>query len=204
MQLAAAIFYKGFIKAFSFCAYKVHYIITCILFYLNRVEVKSFDTRGVPFIMVSRTGKCSIGSNLRLNNVIRSNPVGKQQRCVISVFSDAEVCIGNNVGMSFTTISCSSRIIVGNNVLLGAGVCIYDSDFHPLDSESRIANLRDRINSRPVIVEDNVFIGSGSMILKGVVVGKNSVIGACSVVSASIPPNQIWAGNPAKFIKNTV
>jgi acetyltransferase-like isoleucine patch superfamily enzyme len=52
-----------------------------------------------------------------------------------------------------------------------------------------------------VIIEDNVFIGAHSTILKGVTIGKNSVIGACSVVTKNIPPNEIWAGNPAKFIK---
>ena len=52
-----------------------------------------------------------------------------------------------------------------------------------------------------MIIEDNVFIGAHSTILKGVTIGQNSIIGACSVVTKNIPPNEIWAGNPAKFIK---
>jgi acetyltransferase-like isoleucine patch superfamily enzyme len=52
-----------------------------------------------------------------------------------------------------------------------------------------------------VIIEDNVFIGAHSTILKGVTIGVNSVIGACSVVTKDIPANQIWAGNPARFIR---
>ena len=52
-----------------------------------------------------------------------------------------------------------------------------------------------------MIIKDNVFIGARCLILKGVVVGENSIIGAGSVVTKNIPDNEIWAGNPAKFIK---
>jgi len=55
---------------------------------------------------------------------------------------------------------------------------------------------------KPVIIEDNVFIGAHSLILKGVIIGENSIIGAGSVVTKSIPANQIWGGNPSKFIRN--
>ena len=52
-----------------------------------------------------------------------------------------------------------------------------------------------------VVIEDNVFIGAHTTILKGVKIGKNSIIGSCSLVSKEIPPNEVWGGNPAKFIK---
>ena len=55
---------------------------------------------------------------------------------------------------------------------------------------------------KPVIIENSVFIGAQSIILKGVTIGKNSIIGAGSVVTKNVPANQIWAGNPARFIKN--
>ena len=54
---------------------------------------------------------------------------------------------------------------------------------------------------KPVAICDNAFIGAKSIILKGVTIGENSVIGAGSVVTKSVPANQIWAGNPAKFIR---
>nr|WP_285890903.1 DapH/DapD/GlmU-related protein [Mesobacillus maritimus] len=53
----------------------------------------------------------------------------------------------------------------------------------------------------PVVIEDGVFIGGGSFILKGSHIGKDSIIGAGSVVSGRVPPNEVWAGNPAKFIR---
>ena len=58
--------------------------------------------------------------------------------------------------------------------------------------------------SKKVSIGNHVFIGAHSTILKGVTIGKNSIIGACSLVAKNIPANEIWAGNPAKFIKKTV
>ena len=55
----------------------------------------------------------------------------------------------------------------------------------------------------PIIVKDNVFIGANATLLKGITIGENTIIGACSVVTKNVPANQIWAGNPAKFIKTT-
>ena len=52
------------------------------------------------------------------------------------------------------------------------------------------------------MIKDNAFIGAHSIILKGVTIGENSIIGAGSVVTKSVPDNQIWAGNPARFIRN--
>lgn len=85
--------------------------------------------------------------------------------------------------------------------MIGGGTCIYDTDFHPLSPEDRLADKNENTVNSPVVIESNVFIGANSTILKGVTIGKNSIIGACSVVTKNIPPNEIWAGNPAKFIK---
>lgn len=86
---------------------------------------------------------------------------------------------------------------------IGGGVCIYDTDFHSLDPILR--NSAEDIKFRKtkaILIKENAFIGAHSIILKGVTIGKNSIVGAGSVVTKSIPDNQIWAGNPARFIKN--
>lgn len=57
------------------------------------------------------------------------------------------------------------------------------------------------IKTKPVIIEEGAFIGGGTIILKGVVIGRHSVVGAGSVVTRSIPPGEIWAGNPARFVR---
>lgn len=95
------------------------------------------------------------------------------------------------------------NVQIGKYVLIGAGCKIYDTDFHPLNASYRYGELKDnqKTRSKPIIIEDGVFIGGHSIILKGSHIGKNSIIGAGSVVTGDIPENQIWAGNPAHFIR---
>lgn len=52
-----------------------------------------------------------------------------------------------------------------------------------------------------IVIGENVFIGAGTTVLKGVRIGDNAVIGSCSVVTRDVPDNEIWGGNPARFIK---
>jgi acetyltransferase-like isoleucine patch superfamily enzyme len=89
-------------------------------------------------------------------------------------------------------------IRVGRNSLFGAHVEIFDSDFHDLHPARR----RDgKPKMAPVDVGDNVFVGMGVKILKGVTIGSDSVIGAGAVVSSSIPSGVVAAGNPARVVR---
>ena len=80
---------------------------------------------------------------------------------------------------------------------------IYDTDFHSLDSTIRTNKVEDKKNAKwgKVTLSDNVFIGAHTTILKGVTIGENSIIGTCSLIAKDVPENEIWAGNPAQFIK---
>ena len=115
-----------------------------------------------------------------------------------------EVGAGTYLSNNVQVIS-ESRISIGSGCLIGGGVLIIDSDFHDLSAAARDASAPLTSSSitltAPVIIEDNVFIGSRVIILKGVTIGKDSVIGAGSVVVRSIPPGVIAAGNPAKVIR---
>ena len=177
----------------------------CTYFILkgNGINFKNFKSNGVPFISVSKKGKCEIGFDFKMNNGLKGNPIGRPQPCTLVVDNNAFLKIGNNVGMSSTAIVCHSKIEIGNNVKIGGGACIYDTDFHALYAEKRLNNKTDRLNKidKPILISNNVFIGAHSTILKGVTIGENSIVGACSVVSKNIPPNEVWAGNPIKFIK---
>ncbi len=111
--------------------------------------------------------------------------------------------IGNN---SFIGHDCMfqmrKNITIGNHCLLAGGIIIQDNNGHPLDPENRKANLPvsdDEVH--PVIIKDGAWIGRRVMILKGVTVGENSVVGAGSVITKDIPDNAVAAGNPAKVIK---
>jgi acetyltransferase-like isoleucine patch superfamily enzyme len=74
-----------------------------------------------------------------------------------------------------------------------------DTDFHPLDPQARRLDTQPS-KTAPVFIEDDVFIGTNSLILKGVIIGRGSVVGAGSVVRQDVPPGVVVAGNPACFV----
>lgn len=180
-------------------------ILSYILLKLNGVKMGSgFRSLGIPSVDVSLGGKIEIGNNLFIQSGNKYNQIGRQQRCFFVVRENGKLIIGNNVGMSSTAIVCDKFIQIGDSVKIGGNVVIYDTDFHSLDVDQRKEWVSDYNNTNrlDVIIENNVFIGAHSTILKGVRIGENSIVGACSVVTKSIPENQIWGGNPAKFIRN--
>ena len=145
-------------------------------------------------------GKIIIGNYFISNNKLSSNSIGVFQPCYFNIStSGSKIIIGDNVGISGTTINATTSVTIEDNVLIGTGCLITDTDSHPiLWNERRFGGVA---NSAPVIIEHDVFIGARSIILKGVRIGARSVIGAGSVVTKSIPPNSIAAGNPCKVIK---
>lgn len=178
----------------NFCCY--------VLLIGNKVQFQNFKTTGIPYIMVARGGQFSIGKNFSMHNGIVGNPIGCYDRCSFFVDRGAKLTIGDNVGMSQSALICHQCITIGNHVKIGGGVKIYDTDFHSLDPEVRasVVDIEQKTKA-PVIVKDYAFIGAYSIVLKGVTIGENSIIGAGSVVTKSVPDNQIWGGNPAGFIR---
>lgn len=204
MQRFITLIAKAFRYQYTIIRLIVNKTVSWWLFYSNNATFKKVDSNGIPYIMVASGGKLIVGNNFRINNGLLGNPIGRPQKCVFIVDRQAKLRIGDYVGMSSTAIVAHQEITIGDHVKIGGGVCIYDTDFHSLDSKNREQPSLDRQfeNKQPVTIEDHVFIGAHTTILKGVRIGKNSIIGACSVVTKSIPPNEIWAGNPARFIKN--
>ena len=159
---------------------------------------------GFPIIRKATTSKINVGKNLKLVSNSYFSPPGVNHPVIIrTVNSKAEIRIGNDVGISGGAITAAYRILIGDNVMLGSNVVITDTDFHPIAPENRRYRTDD-VKTAEVIIEDNVFIGMNSMILKGVHIGKNSVIGAGSVVTKDIPENCIAVGNPAEVIRELV
>jgi acetyltransferase-like isoleucine patch superfamily enzyme len=87
--------------------------------------------------------------------------------------------------MRGTAIICNHQITIGSHVIIGGNTVIYDTDFHNLDPLIRNNKALDKKSTikLPVIIEDNVFIGAHTTILKGVTIGINSIVSACSVVT---------------------
>lgn len=123
--------------------------------------------------------------------------------CKISVQKGARLVIGEYFGMTNSIIQCHEKIIIGHHVNIGAGCMIMDSNFHSTDWHDRLNRRKDVENPKnaPIKIGDVVFIGARSIICKGVTIGDHSMIAAGSVVVKDVPANEIWGGNPAKFIK---
>lgn len=107
----------------------------------------------------------------------------------------------------------AKRIEIGDRVLISHNVNIHDTDGHSLDPAARHTHFQQiftighpletsDIPTASVTIEDDVWIGFNSTILKGVTIGEGAIIGACSVVTKNVSPYTIVAGNPAKFIRN--
>ena len=113
--------------------------------------------------------------------------------------------IGDNSSISsYTVIYAAFGVEIGNNCLISSN-CGISSINHIINSENRVNDPTDIGQlSKPVKIGNNVWIGMNTCILPGVIIGDNSIIGSGSVVTKNVPPNEIWAGNPAKKIKDIV
>lgn len=176
-------------------------IVNRIWFSINKVSFNKITVNG--FLLVYNKGTFTIGNGCRINSHSFKNIIGGDTRSSVIVKRNAKLTIGENFKMSNSAIYCAEKITIGNNVMIGGSCRIWDTDFHPLNSEMRVNNPNEEYATRPITIADHVFIGGFSIILKGVSIGKGSIIGAGSVVSKSVPPGEIWAGNPAMFIKKT-
>lgn len=175
-------------------------VINKIIFKLQGVSYESgLKIRGKIFLV--NRGHFEIGKDVLINSSIWSNPIGGSSKTIIQIRESGVLKISNNVGISNCAITCAKSVIIEDNVMIGAGCCIYDLDFHSLKFENRMAVVDKDIKMGEVRIKEGAFIGAHSIILKNVVIGKYSVVGAGSVVTKSIPDGEIWAGNPAHFIK---
>ena len=158
---------------------------------------------GMPIVSIEQGSKIEIGENSVICSDARMTTLGVNHPVVIRTLRpEAKIIIGRDTGISGGVICAAIRVRIGNECLIGANVVIADTDFHPLNPIGRRYNGNPLdIGAAPVEIEDNVFIGTGTIILKGVTVGKNSVIGAGSVVTKDVPPNSVVAGNPAKVLR---
>lgn len=102
--------------------------------------------------------------------------------------------------MSSTRMWIHDSLTIGNNVNIGGNVLLIDTDCHPIDYELRRVSTKGT-KFAPIVVEDDVWIGAQSIILKGVTIGARSVIAAGSVVTKSVPANCIAGGNPCRVIR---
>jgi acetyltransferase-like isoleucine patch superfamily enzyme len=156
---------------------------------------------GIPVIQKHRQSTMSFGPDLQLRSSFLSNPLGPNHPVILCSWAKGScLTVGAHFAMTGGSICAAEQVIIGDHVAVGANSIIVDTDFHPLDPTRREAYPVEA-NTAPVMIEDHVFIGMNCLILKGVTIGRGSVIGAGSVVSRSIQPGVIAAGNPVRVLR---
>lgn len=152
------------------------------------------SARGSVYFSRRQDSCIAVGNNCNFLSRTTSNKVGIYCPCMISTIEkNALIKIGDRCGFSGVRIWAAKEIVIGDDVRCGANVFITDSDAHTTDGRAG--------KDAPVRIENKVWLGTNVMVLKGVHIGENSVVGAGSIVTHDIPANVIAAGNPCKVIK---
>lgn len=176
-------------------------VIFRLLYWKNKLLLRNVRLKGYCVIFAFPKCQIKLGGGT-INSSFSSNMLGLWQRTIIVARYGGKIEIGENFGISGSTIYSTASITIGKNATIGANSKIIDNDFHPLDPEQRRLNLNEEHTARkPIVIGDNCFIGMNSIILKGTTLGNNVVVGAGSVVHGTYPDNCIIAGNPAKVIR---
>ena len=167
------------------------YLFTKLFYNNSRLIRFPFDIRNAKYINLGHNLTTGFGCR------IEAFPQFNTENCI---------SFGDNIEINdYVHIAAAEKIVIGNNVLIASKVFITDIN-HGIyngsnsDSPLTIPNKR-LLSTKPVIINDNVWIGEGVCILPGVIIGKGSIIGSLSVVTKDVPPYSIVAGIPAKVIK---
>jgi hypothetical protein len=155
---------------------------------------------GRPILRRTPGSRIIIGAGSEFRSSRTSNFGGLNRPCYICTQrSGARIEIADTCGFSGTVICAEVEIVLGTNIWCGINTLITDTDGHPVDAQKRLAG--EPGTAIPITIEDNVWLGLNVIVLKGVTIGKNSVIAANSVVTNSIPANVIAAGYPARVVQ---
>jgi acetyltransferase-like isoleucine patch superfamily enzyme len=157
------------------------------LWYSFKVEAtKPFYVMG-KITILNKYGTISVGQHTRIWKGVKLSAYSESKREEPRIIIGRECSIGDR-----TEIHAGREVRIGNRVMFAWDCVIMDRDYHSVNSNCE--------KMAPVNIEDDVWIGCRAIVLKGVSIGKNAVIGAGSVVLDNIPENAIVAGNPAKII----
>ena len=159
--------------------------------------------RGKTILRAYERDAIVIGRNVVFNSSVSRNLVGLTGPTILCACMGAKIEIGTDSGFSSVVINARSSVKIGSNVKVGGNVRIFDHDFHPLDwKDRRRPEKGEKTRVKPVIIEDDVFVGTNALILKGSHIGARSIIAAGSVVfGLEVPPDSLVKGNPAIVVK---
>jgi acetyltransferase-like isoleucine patch superfamily enzyme len=158
---------------------------------------------GIPIVSGSEHGELSIGDRAVLVGCSRGTALGVRSPVILRLLAPgARIRIGAHTGLSGTVICAAVSVDIGDRVLIGADCMVFDTDFHNPEPQRRLSKPDWTRISKPVVIENDVFVGTRSIVMKGVSIGEGSIIGAGSVVASDIPPFTIAAGSPARVLSD--
>lgn len=196
-----------------------------IISFLKSLKCKRALKKNVGFCLLSPSSILNNSFRIRLDKPVRGRKYLKVgDDCIIGgnfIFEseNGEISIGNHSYIGGSTFISHSKIEIGNNVTIAWGGTVYDHDSHSLDYLKRrkdiddeLKDIRERrnfiehkdwscVNSKPIKICDDAWVGMNVTILKGVTIGEGAIIGACSVVTHDVPAWTVVAGNPARIVK---
>lgn len=159
---------------------------------------------GRTIIRTRRRGDILLGKNVIFNSDPKANLVGLINPSILDTRFGGRIEVGDCSGASSVVMSSMSLIMIGKRCKIGGNVRIYDHDFHSLEADYRSSpEDKKHIRSKQVIIEDDCFIGTNAIILKGTHIGARSIVAAGSVVfGLQIPSDSIVKGNPAQIVSH--
>ena len=182
-----------------------------LVFWLNGVQFgKNMQVYNRFYLDKNPKARLTIGDDFIFTSGEAYNALCRNIRgCMFLPFPESAIEIGNDSGISSACLWAKTRITIGDRVKIGGDCILMDTDAHNLDYRVRGSGEmigkfgKDSLTaaSAPIVIEDDVLIGTRCIILKGVTIGARSIIAAGSVVTKSIPADCIAGGNPAKVIR---
>ncbi len=150
-------------------------------------------------VIINKKNKITIGSNVYLRSVSKGYQAGMPfPTTLLTDVKNATIAIGANSRINGAYIHAQDSITIGQNCVVASGVNIIDTNGHELYSTDRTVN---RDKPEKIEIGNNVWIGLNAIILKGTIIGDNSVVSAGSVVKGNFPANSLIMGNPATVVK---
>lgn len=164
-------------------------------------------TGAMPLLKIPQNGKIVLGNNVVLNSDFKNSNTTLTTAVKLVTGYNGKIIIGNNCDLNGTCFVAYDELEIGDYCQFSSSTIISDTDFHPVNPDMRLAQMRgekfpfESVGKKKIKIGNNVWVGWGAIILKGVTIGDNSIIAAGAVVVSDIPSNCIAAGNPAKVVK---
>lgn len=161
----------------------------------------------LPVFKLPGTSSIKLGSKVVLNSDDENSNTALTYRCTLACGLKGTIEIGDNSMLNGVSITAYQKVSIGKNCQIASCTLISDTDYHPIDPQIRLRESmgykidHSVVNKREVSIGDNVWIGWGVIILKGVNIGNNSIVAAGTVLVDDVPENVIVAGNPARVVK---